>query len=438
MSSYSVPAIKAQMGSTAYFQTVMRVSELVQSVAAAMDFPEFETFMAHEKMQRPISEERVEREIVPYLTNSPDRFFGSIIVLAYKPGKFDFESVSDLSGARFKGKSYEGKETQLGVLTIDGGQLFALDGQHRLHALRTVTKGDKTPRLKLPITGDYKDAVANDQLSVIFLQFESVQKARRIFNKVNRYAKPTSNSTNILTSEDDGYAIITRALISDDDPDKFGGTTTPPLKLCYQSTGRKLIEMEKTSLSGQDESLTTLSVIYNSVKKICAATGNPNLEEKEVIVRPTDDVLAAAYEHCAIWWGALMENFGPFRTENLNPEQVIRSRHYEQTKSLAYRPVGQEALIEGLMMAYEKSKLTPNTLVNRLNMIPMKLSSKPWLGMLAASNGRMIHKNKNTAKLLVAYYLVGDRIGAKDLRALEDGWRKIHGATNLPSPIESN
>lgn len=438
MSSYSVPAIKAQMGSTAYFQTVMRVSELVQSVAAAMDFPEFETFMAHEKMQRPISEERVEREIVPYLTNSPDRFFGSIIVLAYKPGKFDFESVSDLSGARFKGKSYEGKETQLGVLTIDGGQLFALDGQHRLHALRTVTKGDKTPRLKLPITGPFKDAVANDQLSVIFLQFESVQKARRIFNKVNRYAKPTSNSTNILTSEDDGYAIITRALISDDDPDKFGGSTTPPLKLYYQSTGRKLIEMEKLSLSGQDESLTTLSVIYNSVKKICAATGNPNLEEKEVIVRPTDDVLAAAYEHCAVWWGALMENFGPFRAENLNPEHVIRSRHYEQTKSLAYRPVGQEVLIEGLMMAYEKSKLTPNTLVNRLNMIPMKLGSKPWLGMLAASNGRMIPKNKNTAKLLVAYYLIGDRIGAKTLRDLENGWRKIHGTTNLPRPIESN
>ena len=72
MSSYSVAAIKATMGSTSYFQTVMRASELVQSVKAAMDFPEFETFMAHEKMQRPISEERVEREIVPYLTNSPD------------------------------------------------------------------------------------------------------------------------------------------------------------------------------------------------------------------------------------------------------------------------------------------------------------------------------------------------------------------------------
>lgn len=438
MSSYNIAAIKAQMGSTSYFQTVMRADELAATVKAAMDFPEFETFMAHEKMQRKINESRVELEIVPYLTNSPDRFFGSIIVLAYKPHVFEFESVKDISGAKFKTKAYEGKENQLGVLTIEGGKLFALDGQHRLHALRTIINYEKTPHLNRQITGPFRKLIANDQLSVIFLQFESVEKARRIFNKVNRYAKPTSNSTNILTSEDDGYAIITRALISDDEPSKFGGSTTPPLKLYYKSTNRKLIEMEKLSLSGNDESLTTLSVIYNSVKKICAATGHPDLEEKEVIVRPPDAVLAAAYEDCAIWWSALMENFGPFSPQNLNPEHVIYSRHFEQTKSLAYRPVGQEVLTEGLMLAYEKSKLTPNTLVNRLNMIPMKLGAKPWLGMLVGSNGKMKSSNKKTAKLLVAYYLIGDRIGAKNLRELENGWRDVHGGSSLPRPIESN
>jgi DNA sulfur modification protein DndB len=438
MSSYNIAAIKAQMGSTSYFQTVMRADELAATVKAAMDFPEFETFMAHEKMQREINESRVEQEIVPYLTNSPDRFFGSIIVLAYKPHVFEFESVKDISGAKFKTKAYEGKENQLGVLTIEGGKLFALDGQHRLHALRTIINYEKTPHLNRPITGPFRKLVANDQLSVIFLQFESVEKARRIFNKVNRYAKPTSNSTNILTSEDDGYAIITRALISDDDPDKFGGSLTPPLRLHYQSTNKKLIEMEKLSLSNNDESLTTLSVIYNSVKKICASTGHPNLEEKQVIVRPTDDILAVAYDDCATWWTAIMEIFIPFSPDRLNPEHIISGRHYERTKSLAYRPKGQEVLIDGLMMAHEKSKLKPSTLINRLNLVPMKLGSKPWLGMLVGSNGKMITKNANTAKLLVAYYLIGDRIGAKDLRALEDGWRNIHGRDNLPRPIESN
>jgi hypothetical protein len=71
-------------------------------------------------------------------------------------------------------------------------------------------------------------------------------------------------------------------------------------------------------------------------------------------------------------------------------------------------------------------------------MIPMKLGSKPWLGMLAASNGKMISSNKKTAKLLIAYYLIGDRIGAKTLRELENGWRDIHGVSSLPRPIDSN
>ena len=90
------------------------------------------------------------------------------------------------------------------------------------------------------------------------------------------------------------------------------------------------------------------------------------------------------------------------------------------------------------MMAHEKSKLKPNTLINRLNLVPMKLGAKPWLGMLAGTNGKMITKNASTAKLLVAYYLIGDKIGAKALRELEDGWRNIHGRDNLPRPIESN
>lgn len=70
MSTYTIPAIAGHMGSTKYYQAVMRADELVATVHAAMDFPEFENLMAHEQMQRKLSEERVERMIVPYLTNS--------------------------------------------------------------------------------------------------------------------------------------------------------------------------------------------------------------------------------------------------------------------------------------------------------------------------------------------------------------------------------
>jgi DNA sulfur modification protein DndB len=97
MATYTVPAIRGQMGSTVYYQAVMRADELAATVNAAMDFKEFDSFMAHERMQRALSEERVEEQIVPYLTRSEDRFFGSIIVLVYQPAQFVFESPAHIN-----------------------------------------------------------------------------------------------------------------------------------------------------------------------------------------------------------------------------------------------------------------------------------------------------------------------------------------------------
>ena len=49
-----------------------------------------------------------------------------------------------------------------------------------------------------------------------FIESRDGQKTRRIFNKVNRHAKPTGRSDNIITSEDDGYALVTRRLLDTD------------------------------------------------------------------------------------------------------------------------------------------------------------------------------------------------------------------------------
>ena len=151
MSSYTIPAIEARMGSSRYYQANMSARELAATVRAAMDFEEFDSFMAHERMQRKLSEERVEQEIVPYLTNSADRFFGSIIVLVYKPKEFEFESLQSLNHGNFSG-AYEGLNSSLGALTIQGGKLFALDGQHRPPQLRRLAvlhqhRAQRLPRL---------------------------------------------------------------------------------------------------------------------------------------------------------------------------------------------------------------------------------------------------------------------------------------------------
>jgi DNA sulfur modification protein DndB len=441
MSSYTVPAIAGRMGSTEYYQAVMRADELAATVKAAMDFKEFDTFMASERMQRKLSEERVEAQIVPYLTNSADRFFGSIIVLVYDPKEFVFEPLKSFNLGKLP-TPYSSLESNIGMLTISGGKLFALDGQHRLHALRTVINEKRTPHLGMPITGPFKDDVRGDQLSVIFLKFTSVEKARRIFNKVNRYAKPTSKSTNILTSEDDGHAIIARSLAALDDPGKFDSDVVSPLPLTLIN-GKDTLRLEGSSLKQADPHLSTLELVYKSVEAICNATGQPALDEKTTITRPDDTLLRTAYDECARWWGALINDFVPFKSVLSDPFDLPAWRQHDHRYSLALRPNGQEAIIRGLMEAHRITKLSPRTLVDRLNKIPISFSNRLWHGVLLGGGDQRVRvlAFSPLAANLVTYLLIGpDNYGARRLASLDFDYReakKAYGlsATKLPDPV---
>ncbi len=433
MADYTVPAIRGRMGSTTYYQAVMRADELVATVRAAMDFEEFKESLVSERMQRDLSEERVERLIVPYLTQSADRFFGSIIVLVYEPDVFQFESLSDLGVGRLSG-AYREVERNTGALTISGGMLFALDGQHRLHALRTVINESKTPRLGIRIEGPFRNEIKNDMLSVIFLEFETVQKARRIFNKVNRYAKPTTRAVNILTSEDDGLAIVARSLAGLDEPSEFGSSIEPPIPR-ELSTGDLTLSYESSVLATADPQLFTIEVVHKSVGIISSATGRWKLDEAETIVRPDDSDLKAAYEKCCEWWTLLMTQFKPFRAALRDPEKIVDYRKYSSDYSLAFRSVGQEAILEGLLGAHSISGTRAVELVKRLNEIPMALTAGIWQGVLLGGGeerARIITRNKKLAGDLIAYQLVGpDRFGARKTAQLHEQFNAARSSYQL-------
>lgn len=442
MATHTVPAIAGHMGSIRYYQTVMRADALAATVHAAMDFEEFDSFMESERMQRPLSEERVEKQIVPYLTNSADRFFGSIIVLVYQPHQFEFEPLERIGVTNLRG-AYADFSDRVGALTINGGKLFALDGQHRLHALRTVIAGGRTPRLGLPVSGPYCDDVRSDMLSVIFLEFSTKEKARRIFNKVNRYAKPTSKATNILVSEDDGLSIIARCLASLDDPQKFESNVEPPL-LRRMTNGKLTVATESNTLKPGDPHLTTLELIQKSVESIRAATGHPPLDEGSTIVRPDDDVLRYAYEDCAHWWTVLVKQFEPFRKALSLPSMIPDYREHSSKFSVALRPVGQEAIVKGMMEAHQLTRLGPEELVRRMNKLEWQLEADVWLGILLGGGDhrrRIITSKVSLAANLIAYRLVGpDAYGARHTQDLLERYceeKAEYGIVRrvLPKPV---
>lgn len=403
--AHVIPCIRGEMGSTTYYIGKMNARELVSSVRPASEIDAWANMGIEERMQREYNMKRIEGEIAPYLAKQKDRFFGSVIVLVYR-GELFFEGISDFSPKI--PKAYRTSGEDIGFLTIDGGSLIMLDGQHRLLAFEKVVKGN--------VPGDCAQDVPNDEISVIFINHESSEKTRRIFNKVNRYAKTTSRGDNIITSEDDGYAIIARRLLNEDGP--FGGSA--------------LVNWKSNTLSARSSQLTTISVIYETVKLILAcpaltsANGPIKLNDQ---LRPSDDDIDRYLEVVESVWSSVLQGFLPYRNAIANPSTIAPNRVDSAPYSLLFKPAAQVALFKGLLTAVDRKYLTLDEGINRANRIDWSISSDLWKNILIAPNGSIStgSEAQNRAALLITYLLAGDKMAETDIKIVRDMYAEARG-----------
>jgi DNA sulfur modification protein DndB len=194
------------MGSRTYFICKMRASELSGSIGVASELQDWNSRELEDIYQRDLNNKRVEQIIAPYLASNPDRFFGSIIVWARDASAIEFESFEQLVGN--SPLAYRDALKSLGVIVIgsngDSTQsgLVALDGQHRLAALRHVVQGKAN--------GEFASAVANDEVTVIFISDPDGVKARALFTILNKTARRVSKNDVLIMSETNGAAMAGR------------------------------------------------------------------------------------------------------------------------------------------------------------------------------------------------------------------------------------
>lgn len=414
-----VPAIRAQMGNTTYYETKIPARELAMAARPAQETDAWGTSI-EERIQRELNERRVREQIVPYLVKAADRFFGSIIVLIYK-GSVEFEDIGSFGGK--VPAAYRTVAEDIGFLTIDGGELVVLDGQHRLAALRDVVTGRFEPE-----DDGYASEVSGDEVCVIFLEHETNEKTRRIFNKVNRYAKTTSRSDNIITSEDDGYAIVTRRLVEDG----------APLAIKYKND--LIVDWKNNTIAARSTKLTTISAVYETTKDILHGEGFENLDEKVRVTRPSDEELDEAYHTVERWWMKLMSKIPAFKDAAENPSQLPKMRE-ESENGLLLRPNGQIALVRGLSRAVHRG-VDLDTAIDRAAKISWRLDDPMWRDILVKANLGMIARSENydIAAELIAYLVGSDKMDDEKIKALAKRYAAIKGdetgeTEKLPEPV---
>ena len=212
----TVPALRGKFGTTEYFLSMMSVGELVRTVRFPRDMPDWDDLSVEDRYQRNINLARIRKEIAPYFASDEHRFSGALVLAVMNHDNMAFEPLPNVGGNRNPvPQLYQSASRDMGFLTFNGNELLVpLDGQHRTKAFQFAIDGsDDNNR---PIEGIKSNLeLANDQVAVILVRFDTAG-SRRIFNKINRYAKPTTKADDLITDDDDAMAVITRELLSED------------------------------------------------------------------------------------------------------------------------------------------------------------------------------------------------------------------------------
>ena len=372
-------ALKLRMGATDYFVVTMKTAAAVARVRFDCQIPRPQSI--EEAYQRDINYARVKTQIAPYLAQNKDRFFGSIILAAknFNPAE-DFEPLSQVATKGLP-RLYQTQTSLMGFLTLqDGVVLIPLDGQHRVKALDFAIKGrDEKGE---PIEGFSPDlSLANDDVTVILIPYNE-KKSRRIFTKVNRYAKTTTTGQNLVIDDDDIIAVLSRRVANN-----------PKI------IGPDLVKYKSNTLTDKDGFFTTLATIAECNIAILEANF-PKINRAEPVRNETQRSL---YEKKVDeTWSFLAENITLFADALADKKKSGNARRVEIREDyLLGKPVPQYALVKAFTKL-TNWKLTPTQAAAKLNAVPWRKDERLWDRVLF-SGGKILHKNKGLAADLLCY-----------------------------------
>lgn len=361
-----IPALKAHMGDWVYYVTVLKMEQVAKMINIAEEI--HTSKVLKDMIQRQITARA--KQISGYLLNQPQRFFNAIVVGVYG-GSPDWYELAINSNPRFNLDTLpEDFEGVIGFLKFDGTQtLYAIDGQHRVKGIRQAL--------------EETESIKNEEVSALFVAHrndnDGMERTRRLFTTLNRYAKPVSKSDIVALDEDDIVAIVTRRLVE-----------SHPL---FQDK----ISLAKTKAIGVRDysSFTTIITLYDVLDILFRKSGRNWSEYKRQ--RPNDDEIGRFYKKSVQFWDAMVEHFDSISAIcSSRPDENIAGVHrHRQGGNLLFRPIGL-LIVANVIRKAKESGLSENEAIKRISGVSMEISNNPWVGLLWDKvNQRMINERSH-------------------------------------------
>ena len=438
------PALRSQMGSWNYYVVKMSARELSENVKYASEVYEDRTL--DEAIQRVLNESRVNKEIVEYLKRQPARFFSSIVVAALE-GDPMFYPVRITEDPQFLILRDDRRFNEsFGILKFDGTQkYYALDGQHRLSAIKTLMDRHN------PLSDGAPDGFEDDEFSVIVIvpsrkdsDETFMQQYRRLFSNLNRYAKPTDQATNIIMDEDDTFAILTRRLITENEFFKSAGN---------QLESRRIKTQKGKNLRHKDPYFTSIETLYEmNIELLSSAQRRPKgwgptLEEGADLksfkrFRPPEEYIDSLYDELAMYWEVLLAKIPDLHNEptKMRIHELAEgdTGRDEEADHLLFWPIGQQMLAEIVRAMLDKRLTVPENptsdavraALRGLEQLEWRLHQAPWRYFLLIRNakGRWTMRNEERTKAvrcgrIIQQWILGlEDFDENRVEALKEEW----------------
>lgn len=419
-------ALKMSMGSWNYYSVRMKMREVANEIKFAGEVSDDKTL--DQAIQREIEEGRASKQIVNYLVKNEQRFFNSLVVAALGGNPvFNPIKVPDQFGW-----IEDTFDDVFGVLTFnDKLKTYALDGQHRLFAIKSLIEDTDRP-----------SGFDDETINVIFVipsddmtRDEFLKSYRRLFSSLNRHAKPTDESTNIIMDEDDRFAIVTRRLFSDFDFFKWDGVEDNPR--IDTKTKSKNISVSSTAWA-------TLIALYRMNIDLLwdpevqheygVSKKNHELFQKQ----PSDEEVDELYEYLEKIWDAILINIPELENAPARMRKSGEDGTGEYQDHLFFRPIGQTDILAPISrMLLNKSEINKDShaddfvrALKPLSYVNWNLQWCAWRDLLTIKNpdGNWIMRNEERADALkqakrVLQWLVGCiDVDEDNLETLKNDW----------------
>jgi len=392
-----LPAIRSRMGIWMYYVTSLSFEE-VNKYVKPIDNELHNSELLSEMIQRSITDNY--KSIANYLETQEERFFNALILAVYDGQPMWNEIQLD--------DYIEENSYNLGILTLNGEEkIFPVDGQHRVAGIKKALENN-------PL-------LANERVPVIFIGHSKdalgMQRTRRMFSTLNRYAKPVSLRDIIALDEDDIVAIASRALI--DETDLF-------------SKDRILDSKNKSIPDSNNTALTTIITYYECNKELLwlhikdievrglddkVITGRTRKINEFIRHRPSDEMIKAFTTECRLFWEAIMDSCDEINTY---PDNSIGRFRNKDGGHIFFRPVALIPFTKAIIRIKENNQKSYKSIFAEFNHNLFWIQNKLWRKIIWDNiRGKMVMGNGKLIEYIFLYMYDKSLLTKKELETME-------------------